>query len=217
MTELKAGLPPLPQRMKGLPIDERGFPVPWFVAEIDGKWDFRVIRPGGLQSAHRKGTCWLCGQELGPFKTFVLGCMCAVNRINSEPPSHYQCARYAAIACPFLTKPAMRRNEKDMPAEAQDPAGTFIKRNPGVTCLWMTESYEIFPADGGSGFLFSLGDPNRVEWWREGRAATLAEVNASIASGMPLLLDAAEEQGPEAVHALHQAVKDVVKLLPVAA
>jgi len=32
VSRLRPNLPPLPDRMKALPIDRRGFPVPWFVA-----------------------------------------------------------------------------------------------------------------------------------------------------------------------------------------
>lgn len=218
MTELKKGLPPIPERFKALPIDERGFPVPWFVATVDGKPDFRVIRPGGIAIAHTRKTCWLCGAKLGQYKAFVIGCMCVVNRTISEPPSHLECARYAAIACPFLTKPAMKRNEKDLPAEAQEPAGNGLKRNPGVAVVWVTKDYTLFDArDGRGGVLFRLGDPSAVEWYREGRPATLEEANTAIAHGLPLLLDAAKEEGPKAVEHLARLVQRATKHLPEAA
>jgi hypothetical protein len=45
-------LPPPPSRMKVLKLDERGFPVPWFVHWEDGKPDFRIISPGKLWTAY---------------------------------------------------------------------------------------------------------------------------------------------------------------------
>lgn len=58
MSATEAAQPPrwrgeLPRRMAELPTDHIGRPVPWFVAWIDGKPDFRVIGPGKLQSALR--------------------------------------------------------------------------------------------------------------------------------------------------------------------
>ena len=48
----RSDLPPVPDRMLHLPIDERGFPVPWFVHKRDdGTYDFRVIRRGGIAEA----------------------------------------------------------------------------------------------------------------------------------------------------------------------
>ena len=40
---LRDELEPLPQRMTGLPIDERGYVVPWFVAWVNKKAEFRAI------------------------------------------------------------------------------------------------------------------------------------------------------------------------------
>ena len=45
MTEIRPGLPPLTGHLTRLPIDERGFPVPYFVAIVDGKPDHRIIDP----------------------------------------------------------------------------------------------------------------------------------------------------------------------------
>ncbi len=171
MTELHAGLPPLTARIKALPVDRRGFPVPWFVAKVDGEWDFRCIKPGGREDAYTKELCWVCGQRLGANKAFVIGPMCAINRVTAEPPSHLECAEWSAKACPFLTKPRMRRNEKDMPTEGTIP-GVGIMRNPGVSLIWITRSFKPFKTGNGNDFLFRVGNPERMLWFAEGRAAT---------------------------------------------
>lgn len=94
----------LPPRIAKLPTDERGYPVPYFVEWIDGKPDFRVMSSKNLARAVKYRRCWICGEELGRFLCFTIGPMCGVNRISSEPPSHYDCARFAVSACPFLTR-----------------------------------------------------------------------------------------------------------------
>lgn len=48
MNTLRPGLPPQPPKMQHLPVDERGFPAPYFVAWIDGKPDHRVVDPEKL-------------------------------------------------------------------------------------------------------------------------------------------------------------------------
>jgi hypothetical protein len=93
----------IPERMRRLPIDERGWLVPWFVAWVDGKPDHRAMDGAKLRDAIKRRLCWNCGQPLGARGAFVLGPMCAVNRTNAEPPNHYECARFAAIACPHLS------------------------------------------------------------------------------------------------------------------
>src|SRR5262245_23013157 len=124
---------PIPERMRHRPVSATGYPVPWFVAWINGEPDFRIVDPPKVGRAVRGDLCWLCGQTLGSrHKAFILGPMCSVNLVSSEPPSHRTCAEYAVAACPFLTKPRMRRNDKDQPTETREPGGLMVHRNPGV-------------------------------------------------------------------------------------
>lgn len=214
MTELNQSIAHIrmPIRMSRLPISDRGYPVPWFVAWVDGVPDFRVIGPGKIEIAVMKHKCWLCGDMLGTYKCFVIGPMCVINRTTAEPPSHLECAQYAAVACPFLSKPNMRRNDKDMPEDAKSPAGVMIKRNPGATALWITKSFKT--ARDGKGILFRLGDPTNVIWYAEGRTATRVEVDESIRTGLPLLEKIANEEGSKAIIELQKCVAKMQKYLP---
>jgi hypothetical protein len=206
----------MPATMRALPLDQRGYPVPWFVAWIDGKPDFRVIRPGGVAQAVKDGRCWLCGRALGRLKAFVIGPMCAVNRVSSEPPSHPRCAAFAVRSCPFLTSPLARRNEREpMPDGAQDPAGVMIARNPGVTVIWSTLRFSVFDAPSGNpGKLIDIGKPHRVSWWAHGRRATRGEALEGLRSGLPALYDLAEAAGRGAVHDLRMQISAALALLP---
>src|SRR5438128_452198 len=91
----------MPIRMRSLPRWQSR-PVPWFVAWFEGVPDFRIIQSGRIAQAVREKLCWVCGEPLGKYKTFVIGPMCAVNRVVSEPPSHHDRAAYSASMCPFL-------------------------------------------------------------------------------------------------------------------
>lgn len=200
-------LPDIPERIAGLPRDSRGFPVPWFVQWFKdgepsdtgvGEPDFRVIDTRKLRRALASPVCWVCGGVMGKHRIFVIGPMCVVNRVTAEPPSHRACAEFSAKACPFLTKPRMRRNVKDLPAQGRDPAGFHIDRNPGVVCLYETPYYKPFrPQAGGQGVLFRLGAPTQVSWWSDGRRATRAEVEHSINTGFPILEAMAKQDGPQ--------------------
>ena len=196
-----------PGRIDRLPRNKARYPVPWFVAFIDGQPDFRVIRPGGIQTALRQKLCWACGM---PFlrqedRAFVIGPMCAVNRVSAEPPSHEDCAVYSATHCPFLTRPDMRRRDRHMPEGAHNPAGSMIRRNPGVALVWVTgyKSWGTF-SDGNGGTLVNVGEPKRALWFARGVAATREQVLASIDSGLPILQEMAESEGPPAVAELER-------------
>jgi len=194
----------IPRRMRALPVDERGFLVPWFVAVIDGKPDHRVMDGTKWRQAIKFRLCWQCGEPLGSRGAFVLGPMCAVNRTNGEPPNHLDCARFAVRGCPHLSQPRARRRGDPMEEYgelAKTPAGYGAKRNPGVIGIWVTKHWEVFKVPShpgaGPGFLVQVGDPERVEWFSEGRPATRAEVETSIEGGLPLLMEKAEQQDRE--------------------
>jgi hypothetical protein len=199
---LRPGLPPLPRRIADLPVDGRGFPVPWFVAWYDGEPDHRIVDTKKMPLAIALGVCWICGQRLGAHKTFTIGPMCAVTRTISEPPSHLDCARFAAMACPFLSRPHARRRAAGLPDKLKPAAGAPIDRNPGVVALWTTRAYKVTTSrtvDSNPGMLFRLGDPDTVEWIAEGRPATRDEIIDSVESGIPIL--AAEAVADDAYNA----------------
>jgi hypothetical protein len=182
----------LPARMRSLPVDERGYVVPWFVDWVDGKPEFRAMDRKKFVRAIREKLCWVCGEKLGVYLTFIAGPMCGINRTVSEPPSHHDCALWSALNCPFLSNPRMIRREDDIEL-VPNPAGFGLKRNPGVVLLRNTRVYEIFkPADGG--YLITMGEPESVEWYAEGRIARREEVIESIESGLPNLENVAALQ-----------------------
>jgi hypothetical protein len=211
---IRPDLDALPERLRDLPIDDRGYPVPWFVAWHDGAPDFRCMDGEKFRAAVKLRLCWVCGQPLGRWLAFPIGPMCTITRTISEPPSHRECAVWSIRNCPFLKNPRAVRDEAQLPASAREPAGFGIRRNPGVMCLWMTREYEVFN-DGRGGALITVGKPEGVTWWCEGRAATRAEVEASVESGLPILLSAARRDGRFAVEALEQQLLAARALFPV--
>lgn len=206
----------MPARIAALPLDPRGYPIPWFVAYIDGKPDFRVADSGKRYDAVRHEKCWVCGQRLGAHKVFVAGPMCGVNRTSSEPPLHRDCAEWSVRACPFLLIPTAKRREANLPADSRNTPGITIPRNPGATLLWVTKHYTLFRdrGPGQGGWLFRMGDPLQVLWFYEGRPATRAEVVESMETGLPILREMAEVEGPNAVRELRAMADHFMPYLP---
>ncbi len=216
---------PMPKRIAKLPINDKGFPIPAFVAWLEpdaqryvdprtpgARRDFRVIDHRYMDRCFQLNRCWICEEPLGRHRVFAIGPMCTVNRVTMEPPNHRECAEYAARACPFMLKPKMRRNRADE-LETRPMPGIHFDRNPGVFCLYETETYRRFMTSTGP--LCQLGQPQRVDWWTEGRASTRAEVLEAIDSGMPLLRQAAVKEGKESMVDLDKARQAVNVLLPI--
>jgi hypothetical protein len=209
---IRSELEPLPGRMAHLPIDARGYVVPWFVQWVSGSDPLKPVPPGTPGAvpeframdrdkwvrAVRDKRCWVCGEPLGKYRTFVIGPMCGLNRTTAEPPSHRECATWSARNCPFLSRPQMVRRDNDGLLEQMKDgiAGEMIERNPGVTLLWTTRRYTLFD-DGRGKPLIEIGDPESVVWLRLGRPATRAEVVEAIDTGLPRLEAACEQEPPD--------------------
>jgi hypothetical protein len=211
-------LVPMPRRIAALQRDHRGYPIPRFIdraADRDGKPDFRIMDGGYMRHCIKHKTCWICGEPLGRYMTFPIGPMCAINRNIAEPPSHLECCQYSAKVCPFLSVPEMRRIGHNMP-DGVWVSGEMIPRNPGALCLWTVRQYKTWSPARGE-LLFDIGEPVAVEWWCRGRAAAREEVDASIASGLPLLEESARrDPKPGAMEHLSACIVRAQKYLPAA-
>jgi hypothetical protein len=206
----------LPATMAALPRDHAGRPVPWFAAVIAGQPDFRVVGPGKVRKALRCSLCWVCGRGFagGEDRAFVIGPMCTVNLVSAEPPCHVDCAAWSAVNCPFLATPNMTRRERNLPGGTCPPPGQMIRRNPGTSVVWVT-GYRAWTAKpDGRGYLFRLGPAKRALWFAEGREATRAQVLASINSGLPILREMAEADGPQAVAELDRMHRAALGFVP---
>lgn len=203
---------PMPVRISRLPRDKRGFPVPFFVKWIDNEPQFPVMDPDKFRTAVNHERCWICGERLGIFKAFCVGPMCCVNKVTSEPPSHLDCAKFAVLNCPFMANPRVGRQlgGDDVVMQGAKVAGIMIERNPGVSAIWVTKTFTL---ERHNGVLFRLGPPEKISFWASGRAATRAEVDESVRTGLPLLVDMAGHDGPAAVAALWRQVDTFTKLL----
>lgn len=204
---------PIPKRMQHLPIDDKWkLPIPWFVATVDGQRHFPTADGRKWHEAIAHNKCWVCGNVIGDDEllAFVIGPMCGINRTSAEPPCHLQCAMYSAQACPFLSRPKMKRIDDNL--DETNCAGVPLSRNPGCCGVWLTQTYKVFNA--GNGPLIQIGEPRQVQWWCEGRPATRAEVQHSIDTGICTLQDMAKAESKAAEAELNRRMNAFRALLP---
>ena len=209
----------LPSHMHHLRRDPSGRPVPLFVQDVDGKPDFRIMNTAHMVRCIHHHVCWICGGTLGAHEAFVVGPMCVVNLVSSEPPSHLDCATYSATHCPFLINPDKVRRDANMP-DTIPAAGVAILRNPGVSAVIVTKTHTVTRVqqrdnpDATPGVLFGIGTPERVVWYTCGRRADRVEVLAALEQSITSLSDSAREQGPKAVRTLESAIANASLWVP---
>lgn len=213
MTELRKGLPHLPLRMRKLPVSSKGYPVPFFAGKHPetGEHDFRLSDPEKFYACIRDNRCWICGEVLGKFRTFAVGPITVITRSSGEPPSHWDCAHFAMQACPFLALPKAQRRTTGLEGKPQAMGGTMLLHNPGVMALWVTHSYRI-AQDTNGGILLRMGEPERVQYYAEGKPATRQQVLAALEIGLPKLRESVRNTAEDAL--VDEAVLAASRFIP---
>jgi hypothetical protein len=181
---------PVPKELQGRPV-HGGYVTPYFVAWYrEGKMVHEKT-PGAIphfptvdviRATHcrKQNLCWCCGKQLGTFKWFVFGPASAVVRQSVEPPSHRDCAHYAAQVCPFIVNPNRTAGAKPVrPGTVVNPG--VSAHHPGVCVLWATRTWTLLNVEPKHGiYWFQPGEPETVEFWREGRKATRQEIQEAF-------------------------------------
>lgn len=104
----------IPKELSHLKIDSRGYPIPYFVSEINGKPEFRFLDHNRLQMIINRKVCHICGKKLPDnLFYFIAGPMGLENRISTDAGMHLLCAEFSLRACPhlFLQKAERRLND----------------------------------------------------------------------------------------------------------
>lgn len=79
----------------------KGFPVPYVLGwSGEGAPDFKVVDPATVAKCLKYRLCGLCGLSMRPPVAFLGGPRSAESGLYLDPPSHPDCAEYAARVCP---------------------------------------------------------------------------------------------------------------------
>lgn len=158
---------PMPDRIARLPRDPRGYPIPYFVADLD-PIDFRKTDARKRMVAAKEKRCHVCGEPLGYWFCFVTGPIGLDNRITSEGPLHEECAEYACRVCPFIVRPKAKMGP--IP-EGAVVACEAITERPERVVIATVRDYQC-GLDPRGVLHFRFPPPKRVRWFRDGEAET---------------------------------------------
>lgn len=95
----------IPDRMKHLDCDHRGYPIPFIVfRDSDNKPHFTINDQHKISRCRHSDLCPICGRELLRGRWFLGGPMSALHPRGAyiDPPLHHECMRFAVQTCPYL-------------------------------------------------------------------------------------------------------------------
>lgn len=171
----------MPPRIRALPRDARGYPVPYVVMiDREGTPQFTVNDTGKVAEAAHLYLCGICGQRLGAFKAFVGGPRSAFHPQGRyfDGPVHWECGAYALRVCPYLARAGRyTRRIGERKAGGKLPPGvvglsdpTVHAPQPAAFVLASTRRFHMI------GHHYAPQRPwAKVSYWRDGAEITQAE------------------------------------------
>lgn len=98
----------IPERMKDLPLDKRGYPIPFNVwRDPNGNPHFAINDEGKREKCILENLCSVCGMDLNIYFWFVGGPLSAFDPDGAymDTALHHECMTYALQVCPYLSMP----------------------------------------------------------------------------------------------------------------
>jgi hypothetical protein len=176
---------PLPGRMRHLPEDPRGYPIPWTVyRDGEGRPHFTISDEALRQRTILEDRCSICGQNNTRGRCFVGGPLCAFHDHGAyiDPPMHRECATYALQVCPFLAAPHYGRRIEDRTLDRGKAPGELVAVDaqvrpgrPELFVLVMAVGQSLIRRGGLVRYVKPTQPYRLVEYWREGRRLSEAE------------------------------------------
>ena len=176
----------IPARMRHLPKDHRGYPIPANVlVDKNGKPHFTINDDEKRQVHLRKKRCPICDGALlrgrwsvgGPASAFM------ADGAYFDPPMHYECYRYAMQVCPYLALPSFSKRidagtlkREDVEADRLFIDNTVLAARPPVFVgvMHVGEDYQT-DMFGKIGRFKPKGPYRNIEYWRDGEELSAAE------------------------------------------
>ncbi|MBY3432713.1 hypothetical protein HFN89_00805 [Rhizobium laguerreae] len=186
---------PIPERMRSLPVDPRGYPVPVnVIRDRNGKPNFAANDESVRQRLFTEDRCGICGGKLlrGRWSVGGPGSALHPDGVFLDPPMHYECARYAVQVCPYLAIPSYGKSVSKIQPLSYGTSKAGIAYNPTVFStrpdLFLLVMYVGHKLSYEGNAVRSL-KPKRpfrsIEYWRDG--VQIAESEGRVAAERYLL------------------------------
>lgn len=143
----------IPVFLSHLKVDQRGYPIPFFVSYIDGKPEFRYMDHVRQEMIIENKLCHICGKKLNKdYNYFISGPIGFKNKISSDAAMHRECAEFSLLACPHLhLQNAERRENDELGKEITNNADPIlIKEKPQTLILARASKFKPVKHNGAT-------------------------------------------------------------------
>lgn len=157
----------MPARIARLPRTANGYPIPYFVAYINGKPDMKILDAHKQLTCIQYRRCGICGESIGGEVAFISGPIGIANCVVTDPGMHEECAEYAIRVCPFMARPNAKRAADFTYPEGSAKSPGALEERPDRTGIAISRAYAGRNAGDGS-VLIKFYPPSRVRWFVDG-------------------------------------------------
>lgn len=165
---------PIPDRMRYLPRDKRGYPIPFIVfRDTDGNPHFTINDDVRRAFVIANDRCAICNHHLSRGRWFVGGPASAFDPHGAyiDPPLHHECAEYALQVCPYLAAPSYSKLVDGKTLDMDKAGGPVLldtnvdNERPDVFVAAMTLGQRFTP----DGYIVPKRPFRRIEFWKDGK------------------------------------------------
>jgi len=136
----------IPKELEHLPVDPRGFAIPYFVSFIDGKPEFRLLDISKQYKCIADRLCAVCGRKLPKDSMFFIGgILTFTNRVCTDPGMHRICAEYSLMTCPHMYYERAQRREKGLEGMPIEDSKILDPGKPKQLYLIKASKYKAIP------------------------------------------------------------------------
>ncbi len=164
----------LPDRMKHLDRDHRGYPIPYIVLrDSDNRPHFTINDDSKVRRCREHDLCPVCGSELLRGRWFLGGPMSAFHPHGAyiDPPLHHECMRFAVQTCPYLVNAKYTKRIEEGTLDRSKIPDTLIFVDPTmdptrpkifVAAMAVGQTYTE------NGYVVPKHPYRGLEFWRDG-------------------------------------------------
>ena len=171
----------IPKRMRKLPRDKRGYPIPVAVYRDNlGHPHFQISDQNELKRLLKFDLCAMCGAKLKASRWFVGGPKSAfyVQGAYFDPPMHDECAHYALQVCPYLAAPTYSKRIEDKTVKDKHLNVITVDERVEIDRPLCFVAVETAGQTINAGVIIAHTPYSKIEYWMHGTQLSQAEGEA---------------------------------------